>query len=119
MYENYVAAQSPMAPWEIIVIILVICTVLFMVGVAIRAIGVAFLSRKDERMKSIVRKSMAQAFGVLLILHTVQLLLKIAWGRETYHIWWRNFTNGIYIEPVMLSMIILGVLLLINERRHS
>ena len=118
MYENYVVTQQSITAWEIAIAIAILLVSLFLVGVAIRAVGIAFLSRKDERMKLVVKKSMAQAFCILIGLQTIQVLLKLIM-RETYQIWWHNFTVGIYIEPVMLSLMILGVTLLINERRYS
>ena len=92
---------------------------ILMVVLAIRAIIVAFLKRKDERMKMIVIKSMSHAFCVLLALQVFQMLLKFAIGLETYYILSNSFMVGIYIEPAIFSMMILGVTLLINQKRFS
>ncbi|MCL2218099.1 MAG: hypothetical protein FWB91_13920 [Defluviitaleaceae bacterium] len=92
---------------------------LLMVVLVIRTIIIAFFTRKDERMKLVVIKSMAHAFCVLLALQVIQALLKFVFIREAYDIWWSNFTARLYVEPAMLSMIILGIALIINQRRFS
>ena len=76
------------------------------------------LVKKDERMKMILTKSMAQAFVILFVLYVIQVALKFILGAN-YEIWWANFTNGIYIEPAMLCIIILGITLFINKRRFG
>ena len=97
-----------------VVAILAILLVVFIC----RTFYTAFIARKDERMKMIVTKSMAQAFAVLFVLQVIQLVLK--WFlRDAYEVWWGNFTNGIYIEPAVLSLIILGLTLFVNKMKFG
>ena len=98
------------------VIISIWVVVSFFCGIG--AAYTAFVSKKDERMKMIVIKSMAHSFAALLTLYTIQLIIRLAlW--ENYATWWDNFTSGIYIHPLALCLIFLGTFTVINTRRFS
>lgn len=97
---------------------LVMVVSLIMVILAGRAIFMAFVKRKDERSKWIVIKSMADSFIIITILQTVLLVLKWVYN-ESYQQWWSNFKEGLYIEPVLLNFMILGIILIINTKKHG
>lgn len=98
--------------------IFVLLVSVFMFIVSLRAIFFAFLKKKDERSKWIVKKSMADSFIAITVLQTLSLIIKWLFY-DTYQVWWNNFKEGIYIEPVLLSYIILGIILIINTRKYG
>ena len=72
---------------------------------------------KYRRNKTVIVKSMAQSFIVMFILNALHLAGR--WiGGEGYAEWWANFTAGIFIDPSALSLIVLGIVLFINKKRH-
>jgi len=86
--------------------------------VSIRAIAIAFFKKKDERSKWIVTKSMAEAFVIVVVLQFALCLVK--WlAYDLYQKWWHGVMETVYIEPVMLSFMILGLILLVNTKRHG
>lgn len=98
------------------IFILLVCN--FMVIVGLRAIFFAFVKKKDERSKWIVKKSMADSFIAITVLQTLSLIIKWLFY-DNYQVWWNNFKEGIYIEPVFLSFIILGIILITNTRKYG
>lgn len=97
-------------------ILIIIFVVMFILG--FRAIFFAFIKKKDERSKWIVTKSMADCFVIVTILQTILFVAKLI-NYDLYKLWWSNFKEVIYIEPVMLSVIILGIVLIINTNKHG
>ena len=100
-----------------VMIVFPIVSIFFLVSIC-RVVYIAFFARKDERMKMIVTKSMAQAFVIIFVLQVIQIVLKLVL-LDNYEIWWTNFKGGLYIEPAMLSLIILGITLFFNKRKFS
>ena len=98
--------------------ILVLLFGIFLFAICIRAIYYAFIKKKDERSKWIVIKSMANSFIVITILQMILAVIK--WlNYDFYKLWWSNFKEAIYIEPVALSFMILGIILIINTKKHG
>lgn len=103
---------------SIAIMIFVALAVVFMFCISFRAIYYAFIKKKDERSKLIVTKSMAGSFIVTIILQTILMVIK--WSNyKFYERWWSSFKNGIYIEPVLLSFIILGIILIVNTKKYG
>lgn len=101
-----------------LVMILVSLVAILMFIIGARAIYFAFIKKKDERSKWIVTKSMAGSFITITILQTI--LSAIKWlNYDFYQVWWSNFKEGIYVDPVLLNFIILGVILIINTKKHG
>ncbi|WP_313165315.1 hypothetical protein [Sedimentibacter sp.] len=98
--------------------ILVFLVSIVMLIISLRAIFFTFAKKKDERSKWIVKKSMADSFIAITILQTLSLIIKWLFY-DSYQVWWNNFKEGIYIEPVLLSYIILGIILIINTRKYG
>ena len=103
---------------NIVVMIIALVWVLFSLVWGLTAVYAA-VSKKDEREKMIITKSMAQAFVAILFLHMVHLAIRIALGAESYAVWWSNFTSGIYMHPVAICLALLGTFMFINKRRFS
>ena len=103
---------------DIFLIIFALAIAFFMVGLAIRAIFVAFVKKKDERSKWIVIKSMAHSFVVIAIFQTILLIFKFS-NPYDYQIWWDSFTRGIYIEPAFINFMVLGIVLIVNTKKHG
>ncbi len=89
-----------------------------LIGYIIRTIYVAFIKKKDERSKWIVTKSMAESFIVITIMHAVLLVVKFA-NYSFYQQWWPKFKEAIYIDPVLINVIILGIILIVNSKKHG
>lgn len=101
-----------------LLMIFVFLVSIFMFILSLRAIFLAFVKKKDERSKWIVTKSMAESFISITILQTIFLVIK--WlNYDSYQQWWSNFKEGIYIESVLLSFIILGIILIVNTKKHG
>ncbi len=98
--------------------ILVFLVSIIMLIISFRAIFFTFAKKKDERSKWIVKKSMADSFIAITIIQTLSLTIKWLLN-DAYQVWWNNFKEGIYIEPVFLSFIILGIILIINTRKYG
>lgn len=98
------------------ILLQILFVAMFILG--FRAIFFAFIKKKDERSKWIVTKSMAECFVIVMILQTILFAVKLI-NYDFYKVWWSNFKEGIYIEPVMLSVIILGIVLFINTKKHG
>ena len=96
--------------WIIMIVMAVIA--LFALGIAIQAFLYAFIKRKDENSKKIVIKTFANSFVIIIILQAVQGIIKLL----NYQ-WWNNLIQRIYIEPVILSFIIFGIVLMTNKKR--
>lgn len=102
--------------WFLMILVLLVSVFMFILS--LRAIFIAFVKKKDERSKWIVTKSMADSFIVIIILQAVLMIIK--WiNYDSYQVWWNNFKEGIYVEPVLLSFIILGIILIINTKKHG
>ena len=86
--------------------------------VACRAFYFAFIKRKDERSKWVVIKSMADSFFILICLQAVQAVFKWA-NYETYQHWRSALTAAVYIEPVLLSFMVLGIVLIVNTKKNG
>lgn len=98
--------------------IFILLASIFSFAIGIRAIYYAFIKKKDERSKWIVVKSMAESFIVIIILQLILAVIK--WlNYDFYQLWWKNFKEGIYIEPVLFSFIVLGIILIINTKKHG
>lgn len=91
---------------------------LFILIVSGRAIFYAFVKKKDERSKWIVTKSMADSFICVVILQSILTIIKLI-DYGFYQKWWSSLTQHIYVEPSFLSFIILGIILLINTKKHG
>lgn len=105
-----------MTPIQIIITIIVMVLAIFLVIIAGYSVYFAFIKKKDERSKMIVLKSMSQSFIIILIFQTIQCVLKLIISYDVYEKWQANFKAGIYLEPVMLSLIIYGITFLINKK---
>lgn len=103
---------------NVTLIIFVVLVVAAMLCISFRAIFYAFIKKKDERSKLIVVKSMAGSFVVTVILQSILLCIKMI-NYDFYEIWWSSFKKGVYIEPVLLSFIILGIILIINTKKYG
>jgi len=90
-----------------------------MVAVIIRTIYFAFFAKRDERMKHVVIKSLAHAFCVVFTMQFFHAALRLGMPHDAYNTWWGNVTDVIYVDPSALSLIVLGVMLIINQRRHT
>ena len=89
-----------------------------MLVLIVRAVYTAFIKRKDERSKWIVTKSMAQAFLTISIIQFMQFIVAII-NYEFYQKFWNAFTSIIYTEPFSFSLLVLGIFLLINQKKHG
>ena len=59
-------------------------------------------------------KFMAEAFIPIIVAHVILAVVK--WLHfDFYQERWRDITNAVYLEPVVLSLLIFGVILLVNE----
>jgi hypothetical protein len=105
-----------MTPVQMTIVFVVMALSLLAVINAGFSVYFAFFKKKDERAKIIVMKSMSHSFVVNLVLQAVLCVLKLVFGNHSYAIWWDNFKRGIYIEPVLLSLIIFGIALSINRK---
>ena len=54
----------------------------------------------------------------LIIFQTILLIFKFS-NPYDYQIWWDSFTSRIYIEPAILNFMVLGVVLIVNTKKHG
>jgi len=85
----------------------------------VKAAFTILVRKEDERTRMIVMKSMAQSFASLLVLHTVHAIIRLSLGAERHATWWSGLTGGIYINPAILCLLLLGTFMFINNRRFS
>ena len=105
--------------FNIAIMIIITIWVLFSLIWGLTAVYAAFVSKKDERDKMIVTKSMAHSFVAIILLHTVHLVMRLALGAENHAVWWSTFTSGIYMHPVAICLAFLGTFTFINKRKFS
>ena len=92
----------------------IICIIIIFLIWMIRTLYLAFI-KKNERLKMIIVKSLADAFIIIMCLQAIQLVF------TAYQRWWNNITNGVYpvIDPLFFSVLIFGLVLSINVFRDK
>lgn len=92
----------------------IMAVVVFLIAISFRAVYYAFIKKKDERSKWIVIKSMADSFIGIIILQAIAFGIKLLNAQL-----WSNIKMTVYVEPALLSLIVLGVILIVNTKRHG
>lgn len=79
-----------------------------------RVIYMAYIKEKDDNAKQIVVTSMAHSFNALFVLFIINSIVSVFGLFESFMYALRS---TIYIHPIILCIIILGIALFVNKKR--
>jgi len=107
-----------MTAGQIVSMVLSIIFFVFLLTALIYAIINLVSYRKNQKLKYIMIKSLAQSFVIMLILQFLHFAVQFV-AYDIYMRWWTGFILGFDASLVAWSLIILGVVLFINKKKSG